>query len=164
MENSSLTLPKPKFSLFDNRRARDEGMSGGALWRAPQKPPLSDPFPWERLVFVPFAADTIRCAALEGNWFDISHCLQALFNFTSSRASRFPLNFPSLSFGTLSGFLRLRQFHHSTDFADLNLFRFENLVFWDKFNFCFNSINLNFDFKFLLKFSLILNFKFELIL
>jgi len=69
-----LTLPKPKFSLFDKRRASEGGISGGALWRAPQKPPRSDPLPWGRLLLVPFAADTIRCAALEENSrFDIIH-------------------------------------------------------------------------------------------
>lgn len=66
-----LTFPNPKFSLFVSRLSSWAGMAGGARCRAPQKPPLSDPFPRVRPVFVPFAADTIRCAALQGNWFVI---------------------------------------------------------------------------------------------
>lgn len=49
-------------------------MSGGARCSAPQKPPRSEPLPGVRLL-VPLAADTIRWAALEENFFDINSLL-----------------------------------------------------------------------------------------
>lgn len=75
-----LTFPNPKFSLFVSRLSSWAGMGGGARCKAPQKPPLSDPFPRVRPVFVPFAADTIRCAALQGNWFVIIRTAQIFAN------------------------------------------------------------------------------------
>lgn len=60
-----LTLPNPTFSLFDKRRANAAGNGGGVRCKAPQNPPLSEPFPSDVLCFVLLAAETILCAALE---------------------------------------------------------------------------------------------------
>lgn len=70
----SLTLPKPKFSLFAKRLAKPGGIGGGALCSAPQKPPLreADAFGMSLLLlllllrfFVVEALCASFCAALQ---------------------------------------------------------------------------------------------------